>query len=318
MAYNDSKDYFIKITPEFLFDEYDVFISEYSPWVYLLLKFKFNYYLKKAPDKKFRIPTDDIVSYFGVDRSTVSRAVKELAQKGFLEKCGKLFKIKDESIYKEKFKSESVATKKYLDFIKVYYEHLDRMEWRFKQRIPDKYKSKKFFLKLLETNYYLKSKNRHCLIDEKMVASEECVNSICKALNYDNRTARDILNVLEDAGYIKLGTDTKITTIDIYAKQEEKKIVEPFVSNESVTDVWKEESERIIQNQAEPKEEFYYKTKHEYVPEMNAYKEVKIKVKGKAPANYRPGGFIYENYDDEFSEYDERFNFNDKYDFCNN
>lgn len=316
MAYQDSRTYFIKITPEFLFDEYDVFISEYSPWVYLLLKFKFNFFLQKAPDKKFSIPTNEIISYFGIDRSTVSRAVKELAQKGFLEKCGKLYKIKNESVYKEKYKSESGTTTKYPEFIKVYYEHLDRMQYRFIQRIPDNYKSKKFFLKLLETNYYLKAKNRHCLLDDTMVASEECVNSICKALNYDNRTAKDILKVLEDTGYIKLGTDIKITTIDIYAKPEEKKYVEPCVpSTDTYTEVWKNEITEQALKQPEHEEEFYYKTKYEYVPEMDAYKEVKIKVKGKAPTDYRPGAFVL---DDEISEYEERCNFNDSFDFSNN
>jgi len=318
MAYNDSKKHFVKIVPEFLFDEYGVFISEYTPWVYLLLKFRFNYFLQHAPEKRFKIPTEDITSFFGIDTSTVSRAVKELAQKGFLEKFGKLYKIKDEALYKTKFgENEEACTTKYPEFIKVYFEHLDRMRYRVREYIPEKYKSKKFILKLFETVYYLKTKNRHCLLEDKMVASEECTNSICKALNYDNRTVKDILTVLENSGYIKLGTDIKITTIDICFKPKKDIDNEPYIPKAEEENFWPKEN--IQQKQElQPEEEFYYDEKHVWNKEAEAYQVIKTKVKGKEPKGKRIGGFIYENPVDEFSEFDNRLNFDYNYTASNN
>ncbi|MFA5010556.1 MAG: hypothetical protein WC644_01260 [Ignavibacteria bacterium] len=311
MAYNDSKKHFIKITPEFLFDEYDVFISEYTPWVYLSLKFRFNYFLQHAPDKRFKIPTEDITSFFGINSSTVSRAVKELTQKGFLEKTGKLYKIKDEVLYKTKYKPEygEAFTTKYPDFIKVYFEHLDRMIYRVRDYIPAKYKSNKFILKIFETYYYLISKNRHFLLDREMVASEECINSIHKALNYDNRTVKDILSVLENSSYIKLGADIKITTIDIYFEHKKDTDNKPYIPKAEEENFWP--IENIQQKQElQPEEEFYIKEDHVWNEEVEAYQIVKTKVKGKEPKGRRIGGFIYDNPMDEFSEFGNRLNFN--------
>lgn len=226
MAFYDNEDYFIKITPEFLFDIYDVFKSEYAPWVYLMMKFQHNWAIENKPEQQFRIPIRPISRNFGVNPSTISRAVKELTEKGFFKKVKQYYKIVDEAFYKVEFKPEDLDKYKYKlkfpNFIKMYYSRFEDMYSTFYENIPEKYKSGKFLLKLLETNYFLQCTNKHCLNDKKeKVASGECVNSICKALNYDNRTAKDVLDILEYTNYIKLGGGkTKITTLNIYTELE--------------------------------------------------------------------------------------------------
>jgi DNA-binding MarR family transcriptional regulator len=323
MAYNDNKKYWTKITTEFLFDTQKIFKSEFAPWVYLWLKIKYKYYIEHAPEKKFKIPTKDISSFFYTTRSTVCRAVKELTQKGFLEKYGQLYKIKDESIYKTLYiPEESLSKSKYPEFLRVYYDHLERMIYRFKERIP-KDKSNKYLLKAIEMNFYLSAKNRDtCMKDEEMIASKECVTSICRTLNRDDGTVKDILRILEDSGYIKQGKDVKITTVNIYfnndnpntAKLENKYNPKFFprtetISDDAFKDIWSNDKTKVPK---EPEGEYYYKTKYVPVPEMGAYKEVKVKVMGKKPAGYKEGGFIYENEEDNFEkDFDYDYNFSD-------
>jgi len=221
MANKDKKEYFVKILPEFLFDTQKVFKSEYAPWVYLIIKFKHNWALQHAQEQRFKIPIKGLSNLFGVNSSTISRAVKELVDNGFLVKIKPYYQIRDDASY---FKTSSNAEESkgshgnhLPEFIKIHPERFEKMIITLRDRIPGKYKSSKILLKLLETNYYLISKNKQSYNDEReKVASNECVNTICKALNYDNRTAKDILAVLEDAGYIKLGSDIKITTINIH------------------------------------------------------------------------------------------------------
>lgn len=299
MSTTDPKKYFIKISPEFLFDTYGVFKSEYAPWVYLILKFKYNFYIEKAPNKRFGIPFSNISQLFEVNPSTVTRAVQELVQHGFLSKHKNLYKINDESFYKDKYKSEllvdgvveNAEQKRYPKFIKANQEQFQTMLIKFKEMAPDKYKSKKFIIKTLETNYYLIAKNGHCLLKKKMVGSFECPNTIRKALNYDNRTVTDILNLLESAGYVKLGPDIKITTINVnYEDTTENNYKETTYINKNVVYDKMEPfvnypmaEKDINKTDAIKEEEFYYKDRNEYDPINGGFKTIKVKVLGKEP-----------------------------------
>ena len=322
MKDKDPKDYFVKMTPEFLFDTYGVFKSEYAPWVYLFLKFKYNYYLDYCPNKRFSMPTG-ISNLFGVNPSTITRALQELVQHGFLERNNTLYKIKDESIYINKYKPviNSTVRELYLNeertlypkFIKIYKEEFQRMFIRFRERIPEQYKSKKFIIKTIETYYYLTAKNKHCLLEEKMVTSFECPHSICKTLHYDNRTLKNILNVLEDAGYIKLGPEIKITTINInyedatvsysdVTKKTNYSKTEPL-SNYPIPDKHNNTEEQI-------EEEYYFITKHIFDEETGMGREIKQKVKGKEPVGLRNGGFVYGDVSiQSYNEFEDEYNY---------
>jgi DNA-binding transcriptional regulator YhcF (GntR family) len=308
MKDKDPNDYFIPITPEFLFDTYGVFKSEYAPWVYLVLKFKYKYYIQKCPNKRFHIPTTGISNLFGVNPSTITRALQELVHEGFLARYKKLYTIKDESFYKDKYKPKTIEVdnleneplNSYVEFVKVYKVQFENMFNSFKDRVPDKYKSK-FLIKLFETYYYLIAKNRHTAFKKenkkKMVASYECPRSIYKTLNYDNRTLNDILAVLEGVGLIKLGTDIKITTIDIRFKETQDNSVNTNTYEYKKTDFRKADSDvnysrlsinnhindESVEEKSPTEEEFNYALKNEYDPINGGFKKVQVEVKGKQP-----------------------------------
>ncbi len=67
----NKENYHVQIKPEFLFDEYEIFDSNYSTWVFLSLKIKYNYFLQHAPNKTFKIEVDGMANYYATSPATI-------------------------------------------------------------------------------------------------------------------------------------------------------------------------------------------------------------------------------------------------------
>ena len=78
--------HFISIKPELLFDLDKNFKSEFTPWVYLYLKLKFNYYVTKAPQVYYKLDLKEIRYKFNISSDTVYRIITELIEFGLIEK----------------------------------------------------------------------------------------------------------------------------------------------------------------------------------------------------------------------------------------
>ena len=87
----------IRIKPELLFDLDKNFKSEFTPWVYLFLKLKFNYYVTKAPHIYYKINLRYIIYKFNISSDTVYRIINELTEFGLIEKQNGKYRLKDEA-----------------------------------------------------------------------------------------------------------------------------------------------------------------------------------------------------------------------------
>jgi predicted transcriptional regulator len=198
--------YHVKIQPEFLFDEYKVFESSYTPWVYLYLKLKNNYFLYNAPQKMYGVDVLGIAVCLSTTQSTVYNALKELESTGLLETNKRKYRIFDESVYKKQFQKIDVdAEKKYPKFLQVYNNDFDELLMDIKKQVLPLGTNKRLIVKGLELYYYLIAGNRHCLLTKKpLVESILTQTSLEKLLGREHRVIKYLLSVLEDTGWVLL------------------------------------------------------------------------------------------------------------------
>ncbi|MFZ4589419.1 MAG: hypothetical protein ACOYN6_00345 [Ignavibacteria bacterium] len=197
--------YYIKIKPEFLFDEYDVFKSGYTPWVYLALKFKYKYYLDKAPHKTFTVDAKTMANYYATTPATIYEALNELETAGLLIKKQRKYQLVDESVYLTKFRKVDIEeVTKYPKFILFYQNAFDDLLSVLKREILPTGKNKRLIFSL-NVYYYLMVSNRHCLLKKvPLLESDLTQTSLEKEIGPDHRVLKVLLGVLNDTGYIKV------------------------------------------------------------------------------------------------------------------
>lgn len=206
--------YFIKIKPEFLFDEYKVFKSNYTPWVYLAIKQKYNYYLDHAPHKTFTIDKNGLAGYLVTSFQTINTAVNELQKAGLLEMKKRKYRLIDEHEYLRKFrKVDTVIEKKYPEFIKVFSNAYEDLLLDIKKEILPIGSNKRLIVKCLKVYYYLLAYDRHCLLLDKepILESSQTQTSLETETGIEHRIIKFLLSVLNDRGYIKLENATIYT-----------------------------------------------------------------------------------------------------------
>lgn len=210
------KEYHIHITPEFLFDEFKIFKYNYTPWVYTLLKLRYNYFLHKAPNRTFKINTEELANIFVTTPQTIYNSINELISTGLLIKSNRRFQIVDEKLYLSKFlKVDVVNEKKYPKFIKFYEWVFTEILLDIKREILPMEECKRLIVKCLKLYFYLVTLNRHSIVfdDEPVVESTLTQTSLEKHLGNDHRVIKFLLNVLSNKGYIKL-ENKKIYTLN--------------------------------------------------------------------------------------------------------
>jgi hypothetical protein len=214
--------YFIKINPAFMFDEYEVFETNYTPWVYLSLKLKYKYYLEHAPYKTFTIDKTDMAGYYATSPQTIYTAVNDLKKAGLLEEKKRKYRLIDEQEYLTKFrKVDTVIEKKYPDFIRVYNNYYEDLLLDIKKEILPLDKDNTSIMKCMKIYFYLIARNNHSYSFHKVpiMKSDLTQTSIETETGIDHRVIKFLLSLLNDRGYIKM-EDRTIYTLN-------KKLYEP-------------------------------------------------------------------------------------------
>ncbi|MCX6158719.1 MAG: hypothetical protein NTY74_12145 [Ignavibacteriae bacterium] len=245
-------DYHVQIKPEFLFDDYDVFKSGYTPWLYVSIKLKYNYNLDKAPYKTFTVDVNTMADYYATTPVTIYEALKELETTGLLIKKKRKYQLVDESVYLTKFRKVDIEeATKYPDFIQLYRDDYKDLLLQIKRVILPTGKNKRLIIKCLKVFYYLMARNRHCLlIKEPLLESSLTQTSLVKLLGGDHKVLKVLLSVLNNTGYIKVKPG-KIFTInkeifdpekhwftkpEVCLPVETKPIIQPPLTSQSETE----------------------------------------------------------------------------------
>ena len=211
----NKENYHVQIKPEFLFDEYEIFDSNYSTWVFLSLKIKYNYFLQHAPNKTFKIEVDGMANYYATSPATIYESLKELQEAGLLEKRKSRYRLLDENEYMRKFRKVDITEgKKYPKFMKIYDKAVDDLIFGIKMEIDPTGSNKRLIVKCLKLYFYLMARDRHCLLDNESIL-KSCLTqtSLEKELGMDHRVIKLLLNVLKSRGYIKI-EEGKIFTLN--------------------------------------------------------------------------------------------------------
>lgn len=209
-------EYHVQIKTDFLLNSYKQFKSEYTPWVYLVLKLKCNYYLTNAPHSFNEIMSrDSLAKFFDVNHSTIHHAFNELIEAGLLEKKKKTYRLLKEDNFIESYRIlNNIDKSKIVDFIKIYNNDL----YTFANAIfneQSKPRSQRLVIKAMRIFYFLYTQNRHCFNEDTgIVETSESQSSIVRHLNHDPKTVKEALEMLSRAGYVKLDTETKISTLN--------------------------------------------------------------------------------------------------------
>jgi len=212
----NNEKYYMEIIPEFLIDEYEIFKSEYTIWVYLELKFKYQYYLQYSPYKTFKIDVKLLASKYVTTTATIYNAINELLVAGLLVKNKRSFRIIDESEYLKRFKKiNPESNKKYPQYVILNNKAYNDLLSAIKDEILPMKNHMKFIVKCLKLYYYQMIYDRHCVVfkDEPILESSLSQTFIEKKLGVDHRNVKKLLKVLNDSGYIKL-EDGKIFTLN--------------------------------------------------------------------------------------------------------
>lgn len=201
-----TKEYHIHISPEFLFDEYEIFRYGYTPWVYLEIKLKYNFYLKNAPNKAFEVNAESLANTFATTKQTIYNSINELVETGFLIKQRRKYILVNEPACINKYKKVDADKCTSLSFIKMY-------KWLFSDVISDIKREilpmenyHRLIIKCLRLYYYLLVHDGHCVVfdDEPSVESTLTQTSLSKQLGSDHRVIKFLLNLLSTLGYIKI------------------------------------------------------------------------------------------------------------------
>lgn len=214
---NYKNDYHIHIHPDFLFDEYKAFKSIYTPWVYLALKLKYNFYIQKQPYKTFSIDIKALSAHFATTNATIYETIKELRSSGLLIKDKNKYRIINESSYIELYsnKESNTANTKAGKFIMINHNDFEQLLRDIKLYIDPLGKYKRLIVKCLKLYYYLMNHDAHFINYKKYPIVESTLNQTMleKKLGIEHRVIKELLKVLEDRKYIKLDS-RKIYTLN--------------------------------------------------------------------------------------------------------
>ena len=234
-------EYFVPIKLEFLLDTYKQFKSEYTPWIYLILKIKNYYYMTKAPNVMYQIDRTKIAQFLEVNESTIHHCFKELVSAGLLEKSKSKYRLRKEDAFINTYERlNNIDTKKKLKFLQIFGNDFFKFS-NDVYKVQTRPHMQRMVIKALRIFYYLYADNRHCYnIETGIVESTESQSSIARNLKHDPTTVKAALKMLEEAGYIKLdstnGISFTISTLnkntfdakwDEKKKQEELELVTP-------------------------------------------------------------------------------------------
>lgn len=206
----------MEVIPEFLIDEYEKFKCDYTIWVYIELKFKYQYYLQKSPYKTFKIDVKSLAAKYVTTTATIYNAIKELTEAGLLVENKRNFRIVDESEYSKRFKNINPENnKKYPKYVILNNKAYNDLLSDIKDEVLPMESHKKFIVKCLKLYYYQMIYDRHCVVfkEEPVLESSLTQTSIEKKIGIDHRNVKKLLTVLNDSGYIKL-EDGKIFTLN--------------------------------------------------------------------------------------------------------
>jgi len=212
--------YYMEVIPEFLIDEYEIFSCDYTIWVYIELKFKYQYYLQNSPYKTFKIDVKSLAAKYITSTATIYNAINELTEAGLLVANKRNFQIVDEKEYLKRFKKINPENiKKYPKYIILNNKAYNDLLSDIKDIVLPMENHMKFIVKCLKLYYYQIIYDRHCVVfkDEPVLESNLTQTSIEKKIGIDHRNVKKLLKVLNDSGYIKL-EDGKMFTLnkDLY------------------------------------------------------------------------------------------------------
>lgn len=208
--------YYMEVIPEFLLDEYEIFSSDYTIWVYIELKFKYQFYLQKSPYKTFKIDVKPLAAKYVTTPASIYNSINELVKAGLLVKNKRSFRILDESEYLKRFKKINTGSnKKYPKYIILNNKSYNDLLSDIKNEVLPMENHMKFIVKCLKLYYYQMVFDRHCVvfINEPILESTLTQTSIERKLGIDHRNVKKLLTVLNDSGYIKL-EDGKVFTLN--------------------------------------------------------------------------------------------------------
>ena len=233
------KNYNILISPIFIFDIDKRFKSFFAPWIYAFLKLDYLFYLQKKPNTFYRIERKALTDFFSIDKSNVSRALKQLIDNRLLEKKGGEYRLlNDEKVFPYEKRSEDSP---YPDYIMINNNFFINFIRILKESFEGLNDQPRALLKAVEVFYYLIARNHHVMTNIPKMKSNETVKSISKALNHDEGFVRGYLGMLQTIGYIEYDIDENLYTNYEYG------ICEPFEKTKKDY-VLKKNNERILEN----------------------------------------------------------------------
>lgn len=224
MSHIKNEKYHAPIDPTFLLDINKKFKSEITPWVYLILKLKYQYYIDNASYLYYKIDLKYITQLYNLHKSTTYKAIAELKEIGLIEKKNRKYRILDEKDLSNE--SRVVAPEDRLPkFIKINNNYFFEKLLSLKLNWGDPVSNNELIIKSLRVYYYLVAKNGHCIAEASEKESDETQTSICRVLNHDNRTIKEILSVLQDAGYVRIEDDGRLITINKSLQKEKEQAI---------------------------------------------------------------------------------------------
>jgi|GEM_PF-1855084 len=205
-----SDEYFIKIKPELLFDTNKIFKSNYTPWVYVNLRFKYNVMLQKAPNNMYPIDVEGLSNILEVPDKTIYACLEDLRNANLIEKKGTSWKLLPDSNYVTESKNSNFPK----SFVMVYRNYYFKLLNTVREYVPIDKKTRGYLPKVMSVYYYLITCNKHCLLTTPVVESNKTQTSLSRELPYDYPIIKNILSLLQYTGYIKYNEENKILTID--------------------------------------------------------------------------------------------------------
>lgn len=197
--------FFVQISADLLLDVYGHFFP-LTPWVYLYLRFKQNYYPNKIFDNGLNVKGSWLAKELGTSQPTVWRSIKELTEKeliGIFE-AKKILTLPEKKYLEESRKSSirRFDTKNaFFQISKSFYEY-------FMQKLDD-YKDLKIY-------YYLMMKNNHFLYPKedsrKVDTGDVTFTYMWKELGIHRTTLQKIIERLKIAGVLGMDEDGDLCT----------------------------------------------------------------------------------------------------------
>lgn len=196
--------YHVKIPVRFLVGPNPYLKFNYTRWVYTYIKLKYNYYIENKPNSYFKLDTEEICSFFEINRSTVFECLKELIYYKLLTKAkGRRgeYKFLDENrIIDALIKAYEECDDGKTPFLPIYYNKFCEL-WYCGANAKE-----------VELYYYLVNENRHHLNGELWLEAKTSQTQACKVLHIDPRRFKKCINKLLELEYLrKDGTDKLFT-----------------------------------------------------------------------------------------------------------